>query len=649
MQNAKLIFSKTSRFSLLTSHFQFGQSLIEVLIALGLTAILLPALLTGLVASREGKAQEGQRLQATALLREAEDAVRSVRERNWNTFAQNGTFHPQISGSSWSLVAGAESVDGYTRQIEISEVFRDQNFNITESGGILDTSSKKIVSTVSWNSPLSSKVASTTYLQRHLQNTTWDQTSVGHFNAGTHINTRTVQKPQPGDGAVELAPVPATTVDYGNKFLVTGITGIGNMTSANHKTALRFTAQESKTVTAIRVYLQAENGTSPTYRYGIQTNNPIFGNIPSGAWVGNFGTLQATTPGWKTVNLGTPASLTSGNIYHIVVEPAGSPNPTATNYISIRRSTPLNYIYPKTNISDTNANTLFKTRAAGSWSIQNFQPIYELDFSDSTYEGNPYISNTETSIFGANWLAEKFTVTGGDKTPQSVSFYLRRNASPPNNLIVELRDNANQSLYNGVIATPSTPATYAYVTHNFTSQITLTSGQTYRIILRTTAGSNVNTYRIIIINAENALNFNSITYDGINSVYSTSSNGGGSWTDNNQRDIGGFYFTIQTQGNYASSGNFTSQIRNVGSIVAFNNITWTENVPIGTNLEFEVSTDGGLTFFGPTGVGSRYTQPGAIPLNFLNFINGQFVRYRAYFTGGAQTPTLFDVSINYSP
>ena len=201
-------------------------------------------------------------------------------------------------------------------------------------------------------------------------------------------------------------------------------------------------------------------------------------------------------------------------------------------------------------------------------------------------------------------------------------------------------------MYSGVIATPSTPTTFAYVTHTFTSPITLTSGQTYRIILRTTGGNNNNSYRISVINATNASNFNSITYDGTNSVYSTSGNGGGSWTDNSQSDIGSFYFTIQTPNSYASSGDFTSQVRDVGSIVAFNNITWTQNIPVGTTLEFEVSTDGGATFFGQNGIGSRYTQPGAIP---FNFINGQFVRYKAYFTGGVATPTLFDVSINYSP
>src|SRR3990167_2676701 len=77
-------FPFTCNFQLVTFNFwrsQSGQSLVEILIAIGLTGILLPALLTGLVSSREGKAQEGQRLQATALVRESEEAIRSVREK----------------------------------------------------------------------------------------------------------------------------------------------------------------------------------------------------------------------------------------------------------------------------------------------------------------------------------------------------------------------------------------------------------------------------------------------------------------------------------------------------------------------------------------------------------------------------------------
>ena len=61
-----------------------GQSLVEIILAMGLAAILLPALLIGLATTREGRAQQRQRLEASAFLKEAEEAVRSVREKGWD-------------------------------------------------------------------------------------------------------------------------------------------------------------------------------------------------------------------------------------------------------------------------------------------------------------------------------------------------------------------------------------------------------------------------------------------------------------------------------------------------------------------------------------------------------------------------------------
>src|SRR3989344_1913922 len=94
-----------------------GQSLIELLVTIGLASILLPALLTGLLASREGRAQQEHRLIAMSLLKEGEEVARSVREKDWNEFSLNGTYHPVVSGTSWSLAIGAETIMGYTRQI----------------------------------------------------------------------------------------------------------------------------------------------------------------------------------------------------------------------------------------------------------------------------------------------------------------------------------------------------------------------------------------------------------------------------------------------------------------------------------------------------------------------------------------------------
>ncbi len=60
-------------------HHERGQTLVEILVAIALAGILLPALMTAFVASREGRVQEELRVQATALLREAEEAARSAR------------------------------------------------------------------------------------------------------------------------------------------------------------------------------------------------------------------------------------------------------------------------------------------------------------------------------------------------------------------------------------------------------------------------------------------------------------------------------------------------------------------------------------------------------------------------------------------
>src|SRR5204862_2087136 len=117
------------------------------------------------------------------LLREAEDAARSYRDNDWNTFAVDGTFHPAVSGNAWILSPGAETVNGYTRQIVITSAYRDANGNLVTSGGTLDPSTKKLAITVSWIGVFSSSVGSTIYLTRHT-NISYSQTTITDFNAG---------------------------------------------------------------------------------------------------------------------------------------------------------------------------------------------------------------------------------------------------------------------------------------------------------------------------------------------------------------------------------------------------------------------------------------------------------------------------------
>ena len=91
-----------------------GQTLIELLLPIGIMAVILPALLFGLMSTRTGKVQQQQRLRAIALLKQTQEAVRNVREKGWVAFAVNGTYYPSITGTTWSLVSGTDTIDGFT-------------------------------------------------------------------------------------------------------------------------------------------------------------------------------------------------------------------------------------------------------------------------------------------------------------------------------------------------------------------------------------------------------------------------------------------------------------------------------------------------------------------------------------------------------
>lgn len=166
---------------------QFGQSLIELIIVIGLAAIILPVVFSAIFSSREGRALEKQRVQAVPLLREAIDTTRSYRDNDWDTFAVNGTFKPSVVNNAWVLspISEPENINGFQRQIVISDVFRDDNGNIiATSGGTLDPSTKKIAISVSWTSPSASGINSIFYLTRHT-NLARTETTVADFTPGT--------------------------------------------------------------------------------------------------------------------------------------------------------------------------------------------------------------------------------------------------------------------------------------------------------------------------------------------------------------------------------------------------------------------------------------------------------------------------------
>lgn len=166
-----------------------GQSLIEIIVAFGMTALFIPALITGLVASRQARPQTESRQQATLLARQALEAVRTVREKSWPDFAVDGIFHSQVSGTTWSLVSGpSPAVDGFITSVEISAVHRDAvSGQIVAVDGVNDPSTKLVTVTVSWTYPLTGSVSFPQYFTRYMDNMDYFETTKAQFDSALAV------------------------------------------------------------------------------------------------------------------------------------------------------------------------------------------------------------------------------------------------------------------------------------------------------------------------------------------------------------------------------------------------------------------------------------------------------------------------------
>jgi hypothetical protein len=171
-------------------------------VAIGITGIMLPALATAFITSLSARPSSTNQLQATGLLHEADEALRSIREADYASITTDGTYHPVLSGSAWTLASGIEQIGDFQRKIELSSVQRDSNGAIVNSGTV-DPSTRHAVITISWTKPYASSVSSDLYLTRWLANTAWTQTAQADFNSGVLTDTVTTSV---SGGEIQLAP-----------------------------------------------------------------------------------------------------------------------------------------------------------------------------------------------------------------------------------------------------------------------------------------------------------------------------------------------------------------------------------------------------------------------------------------------------------
>lgn len=112
-----------------------GFSLVEVLLSSALFAIVITGFLIAIVYSQESIDVTGDRARALFLAEQGIEAVRSLRDYQFDSLPADGTYGLQVASGTWQLSGASDTTDGFTRTVTLSTV---------------DADTKEVTSVVTW-------------------------------------------------------------------------------------------------------------------------------------------------------------------------------------------------------------------------------------------------------------------------------------------------------------------------------------------------------------------------------------------------------------------------------------------------------------------------------------------------------------------
>lgn len=636
-----------------------GQSLIELLMAMALCAILIPALLTAMMSTREGRAQQEQRTAAIAILRGDYEAVKSVKENSWTDFAKNGIYHMAIVDNFWKLESGAINIDGFNRSILISDVYRDVSGNIVTTGGNLDPSTKKVMITISWGTPRASAIDLPIYLTRY-KSLLYKETLEAEFNQG--IKTKVV----------------VTKTDDGE--VVLGAGGFGNWCEPNLSIAAIDLPKSgvANAITAIegRVFAGTGNNSAGVSFANVSISNE---SPPRGSIEGEF-------DGYKTNGVFGESNYaylaTDNNDREVVIIDLTRKDENG-KYIQI------GYFNPS---EKKNGKSVFVSGNIGYVTVEN--NLYTFDLSEKSGE-RTMLGGVALSGFGTSVKVNgNFAYVATDSTDKQLDIVEVKNGGRDLEKVgwAKLEGLEARDLVINDGATKAYMVTKKHVDENpiddkkefFIVDIsTKTEGRPTlgsfdsdqmdpkAVVLATNnkavmVGTGGEEYQVIEIGTDaNLSKCGSLDIDtGINGAATVIEQDGDAFAYiiTGDADLELKIIEGGPGGRFSQSGIFESRTFVATTEAAFNKFEATITKPASTDLTFQIAVvkaddcgSANYVFVGPDGTESTFfTTAVAIPFNTdgAGFENpGNCMRYRAYLssTDRNQTPVLSDITINYSP
>ena len=117
---------------------------------MGILVIFASAFAKLTIGSYDTGRQAREQTEATFFAQESLEAVHSVARRDWDSLT-GSSLGLQIMTGAYALSDTPDTSGKFTRTIDITDVERDGNDDIVESGGTVDDSTRKIMTTVTWN------------------------------------------------------------------------------------------------------------------------------------------------------------------------------------------------------------------------------------------------------------------------------------------------------------------------------------------------------------------------------------------------------------------------------------------------------------------------------------------------------------------
>lgn len=669
-----------------------GQALVELLVVIGLSTIFLPTLAAVLIASRQGEAQQEKRTEAVALLRETEEVIRVVREKGWDQFAVNGTFHPQITGNTWSFAPGFDTVNGLTRQLVISDVRRDANGVVVQNGGTIDPSTKKVDITVSWTIPRSASVTGSLYITRYMQNAINQESSEDDFNDG--IKNSVAVSPN-GGGEIVLAA--NTKGKWCAPVLSSTTINLPSQPTTIYATEGRIYTGSSNS-TGSFVLTHVANTDPPTFSIHGQLNgynvNDVFGDE-------HYGYIATTNNSKEVVIVNLNQYANQANKIYAEAGYFNTSDSTDGDTVFVLGDrgymTAGRYLYVFNLSSKTGNRPMIGSRISFADSGDKANEIYVRQVGGSTYafvaiEGSTVDEIKIINVTNHNQSSQWKVIGALNIEPNNCSSLESGNAiyvkpdgmrayiSSVNDanfkefFVIDTTNKNSPSLVGGFATKPPCTNGGGYEAGGMDpEQSVIVSLLENRAILvgRDLVNDAVNAeeYQVLdLTNEAHPTKCGGLQFDqGVYGVAAVKEADGDAYAYLITGDTANELKVVQggPDGNYLEEGTYESSTFDFGKAVALNRLSPVTAVPASTNIKFQIAgadpVNGScigatFTFVGPDGTSGSFFPATGGPIPFSDdgagFENpSRCVRYKAFLstTDYNVTPSIQDVTINYSP